>query len=201
VIFRLMMFAGMLAMAAVAVNVRGAFHGGDVALALSYFIVRAILIVLYLRAAYHVPLARDLCVRYAIGFIIGNAFWFASLFVASPQRYYLWTVGFLVELLTPVFNIQAARRTPYDASHIPERFGLFTLIVIGEAVLTALNGLSGTDWHFRAAFVAASGFAIATVIWWLYYEFVETSGIRSDRISGMQIYLYAHFPISFSIAA
>ena len=200
VIFRLLMFAGMLAIAAVAVNVRGAFHGGGAALALSYFIVRAILIALYLRAAYHVPLARDLCVRYIIGFSIGSAFWFASIFIASPQRYYLWAVGFLIELLTPVFNFQAARRTPYDASHIPERFGLFTLIVLGEAVSTALYGIAGFDWHFRAAFVAAGGFAIAAVIWWVYYEFVETSGIRGENVSAMQIYMYAHFPISFSIA-
>src|SRR5262245_64774476 len=53
VIFRLMMFAGMLAMAAVAVNVRGAFAGEGRAFVLSYIVVRLILIVLYLRASYY----------------------------------------------------------------------------------------------------------------------------------------------------
>src|SRR5215510_6194680 len=89
VIFRLLMFAGMLAMAAVAVNARGAFHGGDQAFAISYIAVRAILIGLYLRAAYHVPLARHLCVVYSIGFALGALVWLASVFVPGPMRYVL----------------------------------------------------------------------------------------------------------------
>src|ERR1044072_1801722 len=44
VIFRLIMFAGMLAMAALAIHVREVFHGGDRAFAIAYVVVRAILI-------------------------------------------------------------------------------------------------------------------------------------------------------------
>jgi low temperature requirement protein LtrA len=201
VIFRLMMFAGMLAMAAVAVNVHGAFQGGERAFTFSYVAVRVILIAFYIRAAYYVPLARDLCVRYAIGFGIGSLVWLASAFVPNPMRYGFWAVGFLIELATPFVNMHVARRTPYDSSHVPERFGLFTLIVIGEASLTAINGLVSMDWQLRAAVIAACGFAITAAIWWSYYEFVEVDGISENRRAGGQIYMYSHFPISIGIAA
>jgi low temperature requirement protein LtrA len=201
VIFRLMMFGGMLAMAALAINVRGVFHGGDKAFAISYVLMRAILIILYARAAYLIPLARDLCVRYICGFILGNSLWLISIFVDAPARYWLWALGFLTEVSTVLVNLPVAKRTPYDASHVPERFGLFTLIVIGEAMLTSVTGIHGTDWHFISAAIAAGSFAIAACIWWLYYDFVETYGIRKGWVLAGQVYLYAHFTIAVGISA
>lgn len=201
VIFRLLMFGGMLAMAALAINVRGVFHGVDRAFAISYVLVRTILIILYIRAAYLIPLARELCVRYIIGFCIGNALWFTSIFVAAPLRYWLWAFGFFAELATPFVNLPVAKRTPYDASHVPERFGLFTLIVIGEAILTSVTGIHGTDWHLLSAAIAASSFAIATCVWWLYYDFVETYGVRKSWVLAGQVYLYNHFTIAVGISA
>ncbi len=200
-VFRLMMFGGMLAMAALAVNVHGAFQGKAVAFTVSYIVVRVILIALYLRAAYYVPLARDLCVRYSISFSLGVAVWFASIFVPNPLQFILWGVGFSIELLAAFVNLSVVRRTPYDASHIPERFGLFTLIVIGEAVLTGVTGLAGMDWELISTILGVFGFAIAASIWWIYYDFVEISGIRQGEMLAAQIYVYAHFPIAVSVAA
>ncbi len=201
VIFRLIMFSGMLAMAALAINVRGVLHGGDRAFAISYVVVRAILIALYARANYHVPLARELCTRYIAGFTFGTTLWLASIFVEAPLRYGLWASGFLVELATAFVNLSVAKRTPYDASHVPERFGLFTLIVIGEAVLTGVTGIHGTDWQLVSAAIGASSFGIAASVWWLYYDFVETYGIRKGWVLAGQVYLYAHFTIAAGISA
>jgi low temperature requirement protein LtrA len=201
VIFRLLMFAGMLAMAALAVNVNQVFHGGDTAFAVSYIAVRGILIALYLRAAYYVPLARELSARYAAGFLLGLLVWLASFFVPAPVKYWLWVSGFLIELCTPFFNLSVIKRTPYDASHVPERFGLFTLIVIGEAVLTGVTGVAGLDWELTSTLIAACGFAIVTTIWWMYYEFVESTGIRQGSMFAGQVYLHAHFFIAVGVAA
>ncbi|MEW6127310.1 MAG: low temperature requirement protein A [Acidobacteriota bacterium] len=201
VIFRVLMFAGMMAMAAVAINVRGAFNGHDVSFAIAYVVVRLILIGLYVRAAYHVPLARQLCIRYIIGFGLGNLLWMISIFVPSPAHYWFWGMGFVAEVATAFVNLAVAKRTPYDASHIPERFGLFNLIVIGEAILTGVTGIHGTDWHLLSALIATGSFAIAAAVWWLYYDFVETYGIRKGWVLAGQVYMYAHFTISAGIAA
>ena len=41
------------------------------------------------------------------------------------------------ELLIPVWAELAGRHTPWHPEHIAERYGLFTIIVLGECVLAA----------------------------------------------------------------
>lgn len=200
--FRLLMFAGMLAVAAFAVNVRGAFtDDGARAFALSYVAVRAVLIVLYVRAAYYVPLARELCVRYIIGFSFGSLLWVAAAFAPAPARYYLAAAGLAVELLTPFLALNIVNRTPYDTSHIPERFGLFTIIVLGEAVVAAANGAAGVEWDAATMLTAAAAFAVAGALWWIHFDYVEDQGLRSDNLAARNVYLYAHFFLVAGIVA
>jgi low temperature requirement protein LtrA len=199
--YRFMMFLGMLSVAALSINIGGAFSDGSFHFTLAYVAVRAVLIALYLRAYYHIPLARELCGRYIAGFTAGAAIWLYSGFISPPQKYYLWAAGLLIELITPIVTSRAVKRAPYDASHVLERFGLFTLIVIGEAVLTAVMALADTTWNINNTLIAITGFAACTAIWWIYYEFVETSGLKLGwRLSG-QTYVYAHFPLVLGIAA
>ncbi len=90
---------------------------------------------------------------------------------------------------------------PFDQSHIPERFGLFTIIVLGEAVVATANGVSQTDWSISTISVAAIGFAMAAAIWWINFDFVEDTAIRSQKTTARFIYLYANFFIVSSIIA
>jgi low temperature requirement protein LtrA len=198
--YRFMMMAAMLFVGALAVNIRGAFasDSGARAFAISYIGVRIVLIALYGRAWWHVHLARMLATHYITGFAIGCAFWIASIFVGPPARYVLWGIGLLVELTTPLFSGRAIARTPYDPSHIPERFGLFTIIVLGEAILAAVTGLADSHWIGRSTLEAAMGFGIAAAVWWIYFDFVETCVVRFWGRSG-QVYTYGHFTIAMSI--
>ena len=199
--YRAMMFTGMLTVAALAVNINEAFNSDGTAYAVSYVAVRAVLIALYLRAWRHVPVARDLCTRYIVGFSIGASLWLASLLVAQPARYWLWGAGLLVELLTPLVSSSLVKRTPFDSSHIPERFGLFTIIVLGEAVILAASGVAETDWRASSALAAVIGFAVAAALWWSYFELVETCGLRKNWIVAGQTYVYGHFPVVVGIIA
>src|SRR5687767_2406717 len=57
--YRILTFAGMLAVAALSLTLGDAFtSGGDVPLVVTYALVRLVLIALYVRSAYYVPLAR-----------------------------------------------------------------------------------------------------------------------------------------------
>lgn len=194
IVYRLMMIGGMLTVAAFAVNVPRAFNGDSLPFIISYVLVRVVLIALYIRSWLYVHMARELSRFLGIGFSIGAAIWIASIFLPEPLRIWCWVLGFVVELLVPLFNTRAVLRTPYDASHIPERFGLFTIIVLGEAVIGATMGLSGTDWRLTSTLAAAGAFAIATALWWIYFEFLETSVVLRWRRSG-QIYVYGHLPV------
>jgi low temperature requirement protein LtrA len=194
VVYRLMMIGGMMAVAALAVNVHGAFHGRALAFVMSYVAVRAVLLLLYARTWFHVHLARELSAAYMKGGSLSIAIWLGSLLVPEPARYWLWAAGVLVDLLTPLVSRRALLRTPYDASHIPERFGLFTIIVIGDTVIAATNGMSTTEWQTASVLAAACGFAITAALWWVYFEFIETCGVANWRKPG-QPYIFAHLPV------
>lgn len=201
-IYRVLTFAAMLCVAALAVNLEKAFSAaGDAPFVFCYVLVRVVLIALYVRAAYHVPLARSFCLQYIYGFSFAAALWLASLLAAPPIRYWIWAAAVLAELLTPFLNIRNTKTTPFDQSHIPERFGLFTIIVLGEAVVALANGASKVEWTASTVAAAAIGFALAACIWWLNFDFVEDGAIKSKSLAPRFVYLYGHYFLVASVVA
>lgn len=201
--YRLALLTAMLAIAAVAVSVPRAFSSpaGAQAFAASYLAVRVVLIGLYLRAYRHVSLARPLTGRYVVGFVTGAALWAGSIAVGAPLRWWLWGAGMIVELVTPLLSSGAIRRVPYNVSHIPERFGLFTIIVLGQSVAVGAIATAGQQ-HLRAgaAIVAVGAFLLAGALWWLYFEFADGSPLRHWLVAG-QTWMYGHLLIFAGITA
>ena len=198
--YRILMFAGMLAVTGLALTLGNAFSGpGDAPFIVCYVLVRTVLVTLYGRAAYHIPLARAFGLQYVYGLGISACLLLGSLLIAPPARYAIWAVAIVLEFVTPLLNIKAARSLPIDRLHIPERFGLFTIIVLGEAVIAAANGAASVDWNFSNVAVACLGFAMAAGIWWINFDFVEDSAIRSPSLLQRFGYIYGHFFIVCSI--
>ncbi len=127
-------------------------------------------------------------------YIPSTSLWLVSIVTPQPIRYVFWAVAMVIELLTPILGSRAFARTPVHPSHLPERFGLLALIVLGEKVVSVATATSSTNWNLVTTFAAVEGFAIAACLWWLYFNFQETSivirGIRS-----VHIYNYGHLPI------
>lgn len=201
-IYRVSIFAGMFAVAVLSMTLAKSFTPqGDFSFVVCYVAVRLVLIALYARSAYHVPIARSMSLRFITGFSIAVAVWLISLLLPPPYHYAFWAIAVLVELATPFLNVKNLQILPIDFEHIPERFGLFTIIVLGEAVVATATGVSGTDWNFSALTAAFLGFAMAAAIWWINFDFVEDSAIRADSLLPRFIYLYGHFFIVASIVA
>ncbi|HEV7643183.1 MAG TPA: low temperature requirement protein A [Pyrinomonadaceae bacterium] len=200
--YRILTFTGMLAVAALALCLGNAFSGtGDLPFVVCYVLVRGVLIALYIRAAYYVPLARSYARHFIRGFGIAAGLWVVSMFLPPPARYYVWAAAVLTELATPLVNLKRVVSLPLDRSHIPERLGLFTIIVLGEAVIATAMGASQTDWTIPTVATAAIGFAMAAAIWWINFDFVEDSAVDSSSLFARFIYLYGHFFIVASIVA
>ena len=200
--YRIMMFAGMLAVTGMALTLGGAFGvGGDAAFVVCYALVRLVLVALYLRAAYYIPLARAFSLQYPIGLGFSSSLLLVSLLLDPPGRYAVWAVALICELATPLLNLRAARTLPIDRSHIPERFGLFTIIVLGEAVIATAGGAGDVAWNPVTIATAGFGFAMAAIIWWINFEFVEDSALISPSLGRRFVYLYGHFFIVASIVA
>lgn len=95
--------------------------------------------------------------------------WLISALVPAPTRFVLWALAFAIDLGTPWAAVQHTVRVPTDAAHLPERFGLFTLILLGESVVAVLQGTeSQDDWTPVAAapcILASSFWAWAFSVW------------------------------------
>lgn len=201
-LFRILIFTGMLAVTGLSLTLGGAFTpAGDAAFIFCSVFVRLVLATLYARAAYYVPLARPYCVQFVVGLAASSALQLTSLLFDPPMRYAIWAVAMVLEFAIPFVNIRATRLIPIDRSHIPERFGLFTIIVLGEAVIATATGAGSVRWNAATIATASLGFAMAACIWWINFDFVEDNAIRSNSLAKRFMYLYGHFFIVASIVA
>ncbi len=194
-------FAAMLAIAAMAVQIGDVAQGRHTAgFALAYVALRSIMLALYLRAWRAVPEARALIRFYGGGYAVGVALWLGSLAFDTPWRYVVWIVAQVLELSLPPLSTHLHRRIPTDPRHLPERWALFTLIVLGESVAAVAIQASSTHWHVSSVFAAVLGFAAVACVWWLYYDRQASVELRGSTMS-VVVYSYAHIPLLLGLAA
>ena len=199
--YRLLTLLAMFLVAVLSTTIGAVFHGSSTGFALAYLCARLILLVLYERARRHVPEARRLTTIFLVAFGAATGFWIASLALPAPWRYGLWGVALVLELGAPLFAWRQLPQAPIHPRHIPERFGLLTLIVLGESVLGVVLGIAHVPWGTASAFAAAGGFVAAAALWWIYFEFLDETTIGARGIFGGLTYTYMHFPIVVGLAA
>jgi low temperature requirement protein LtrA len=203
--YRVTLFVAMLSILGLAASVGriGVDPSAVVGFVLAYSLMRLLVAGLFVRAGRNVPAdLRPFVAYYAAGNIIGAAIWLSSLLVPAPFRYVVWAVGLAVELLGPILAVMTLDnpRITFHPRHIAERYGLFTLIVLGESVLAVASGTAGKDWAPAAVLTAVAGFVAATCIWWLYFDHVRSSGIELGPRPAFY-WGYGHFAVYAGIAA
>jgi low temperature requirement protein LtrA len=199
VVHRLLTLSGMLAVIFLAANVHNAFGEGSIGFTFSYVMLRSIVLILYVRAAYYIPVARTSVSLYLSSYVPSAALWLGSIAVPEPTRYVLWAVAMIVELAMPVLGSKILAKTPAHPSHLPERFGLFTLIVLGESVVSVASATARGNLDLLPMIAAVGGFAIAACLWWLYFNFLENAVVVRG-INSVHIYNYGHLPILMGLA-
>ncbi|WP_157251263.1 low temperature requirement protein A [Nonomuraea typhae] len=196
---RLLMLPQILAIALMAASV-GDIGSRSALFAGSYVVVRVLLIVAYVRARRHVPEARALTTAYIAGFALAALLWLASLAFEPPVRYVVWALAAAVDLATPFLARRHQGSLPPQTEHLPERFGLFVVIVLGEVVAAVVFGLKGHAVTPGAVVVALAGIAVAMAFWWLYFGHLDESVVLRTRLAG-QVWVYAHLPLALGLAA
>jgi low temperature requirement protein LtrA len=201
VVHRLLMLAGMFAVAVLASVIPDAATGDTVPFALAYVAVRAFVIALNARAWLHLPAARPLLNRYIPAFTLAAVLMLVSIAVEPPFRYWVWAVALAIDVGTPLASRMRIETIPIHASHIPERIGLFTIIVLGETVLAVVLGTTAVDWSLESGVVAALGFALGASFWWLYFDYLDGEMLLGRSTWTGQAYLYSHLPLMAGVIA
>jgi low temperature requirement protein LtrA len=129
----------------------GAAYGG----------VRAILALQYLRVA-RLPATRSVVIRRIVGLAAAAVVWTASALLPAPHRYVAWSFALLIDLANSWPPARSTNLLPPGAAHFPERFGLLTIILLGEFVASVMRGIeSQPGWSLLAATAAAVNAALA----------------------------------------
>ncbi|KAG0211279.1 hypothetical protein BGX28_008224 [Mortierella sp. GBA30] len=129
--------------------------------------------------------------------------WGLSILVHSMAwRYVMWYTTIFIEVAVLV---SFGRRTSvtFAGSHLPERFALFTIIVLGENVIGLIGLSAGASAWERGGYDSfLILFLLTTVIlyalWWLYFDdFSEDVFHKTTALS--QLWAYLHLPLHICI--
>ena len=200
-VFTMLQMGGVLVLAA---GVPLAFTGQDfTAITLGYFIMRVGLLATLVRAMKEDPDSRPTSRRYVIGIAVVQIGWLLRLLFV-PTEYIAPAFILLVagELLVSPWADRVGNLA-WHPRHIAERYGLFTIILLGESVLAvtvAVQVAIADGVTAELVIVASSGLVLLFTLWWLYFSEPAAEGLvnRRDR---SYIWGYGHYFIFASLAA
>ncbi|MFI6371246.1 low temperature requirement protein A [Streptomyces sp. NPDC050546] len=197
----LVQIAGVLVLAA---GVSQAFEEHDYFVVwLGYVIMRLALATQWLRAARAAEgPERTTALRYAGGVLLCQVGWLGLLLLPEDARPWWFLVMALLEMCVPLFA-ERGHPTAWHPRHIAERYGLFTIIVLGETIAAATiavkSGVDENDALGELLPIASGGLLIIFAAWWIYFVVPIHGHLRSNR----QAFLwgYGHYVVFASAAA
>lgn len=203
VLYRVLTVVQMAGVLVLAVGIPAVFRDFSLTLVvIGYVIMRVSMVAQWLRAGREDPERRTTCRTYAAGIAGVQVLWIALLAVPAPWAY----IGFVVlvgaEIAVPVYAESRGRPTTWHPEHIAERYGLLTLIVLGEVILGVTNAVSGafaSGFSISLLMLAVGGLLLVFGLWWTYFLGGDHHGLTTLRTA--LIWGYGHYFVFAAIAA
>lgn len=209
VVFRAGKLTATLAIAGCAASASGATGSLGTAFAISYLLSRLVLLAMYVRAWRHIVDGRPTINVYLLSIGASALCWAASIPVTGVARFLLWGIGVLVGAIAPLVVGFREQSLPLHVAHLPERFGLFVILVLGEALGGAARGVHDAKWAGQSVVVGIVGAVIAIALWWIYFDVTESKSAAAlkdedDSNEGLaderhDAFIYGHVPLTLGI--
>ena len=140
------------------------------------------------------------------GLFVAAFFWAVSALLPVPQRYAGWTVALLIDIGNSWPVSRSTTASPPGATHFPERFGLLTIILLGEFVASVMRGIEGQmGWSFLAASAAVLSLALGFAIWSCYSDGAmgwQARHVKSHKdVVRLRTWIALHFALFLGIGA
>lgn len=146
---------------------------------------------------------RPVAIRMAALTVVSQIGWVLFLWVPMEWRVPVFLVWFAVDIATPVLAGWDARAGGHSG-HIVERYGLFTLIVLGESIAAATVAIGEAIDVGLATLpllvLAAGGLIVAFALWWIYFEFSSSRATTRGRVAQF-VWGYGHYFLFAAAAA
>ncbi|MBT2413582.1 low temperature requirement protein A [Streptomyces sp. ISL-12] len=177
-------------------------HGDFTVITWGYVVMRLAMVSQWLRAAYTDQERRRSALRYALGILVLQLGWLLRLVLPHDGGVASFAVLAAGELAVPVWA-ERAEGTTWHPHHIAERYGLFTLIVLGESVMATAVAVTTALHSHRASgsvlTVAVGGMTTVFALWWLYFAQDAPRRLRTQRTA--MLWGYGHYLVFAAAAA
>ena len=201
--YRILVLVQMAGVLILAAGVPSAFSGGGfTAVTIGYLVMRVGLVSLWVRAGIQHPRGRATAFRYAAGITVVQILWVSRLAFPDSSPWWFLVIA-LADLSVPLWA-ERTGKTAWHPHHIAERYGLFTIIVLGESVLASTLGvqdsLDGGGLSAELVVIALAGLTLLFALWWLYFS--EPAGDGLERRPNLSyVWGYGHYVIFAALAA
>ncbi|AYJ52195.1 low temperature requirement protein A [Rhodococcus sp. P1Y] len=173
-LYRLLTVVQMAGVLVLAAGIEPAFTDKNfTVLVLGYVVMRIAMVAQWIRAS-RVPEYRRTALIYAGGITGVQIVWVLWLLIPEgPLQGILFVAFALVEISIPVIAEKRGRTTPWHPHHITERYGLFTLILLGESLLASANAIIEAL-REETALAPLISISVLTLVvtaglWWIYF--------------------------------
>ncbi|VAV91356.1 Low temperature requirement protein A [hydrothermal vent metagenome] len=191
---RLLSFAQMFCVIILAAHINTDFDSYYEGFLFSYLAIRLLTIAMYVRASTKMPKTRHVSNYLALAFGAGALISLSSLLFDGVLRYVILYAGIGFDMLMPLLAKKRLRTVPVHAHHLPERFGLLTIILLGESILSLANSFDILSWSLFSILMAASGFVMACGLWVIYFDKLDKQITGKELGHGHRI-IYSHLLI------
>lgn len=204
VLYRLLTFVQIAGVLVIAAGVARAFEGVDyVMITIGYVVMRIGLIAQWLRAAREHGDRGRTALRYAIGIGVLQLGWIARLLVPPDLAIVSFLPLVALEVAVPWWA-EHAGQTPWHRGHMAERFGLFTIIVLGECVLAATTAIqeaiTASGLSLSLVILACGALILIAAMWWAYFK--HNAAEERDLQQGTAfLWGYGHYVVFAAVAA
>jgi low temperature requirement protein LtrA len=205
VAYRLLTFVQITGVLVVTAGIPSAFEDLDFSImVVGYVIMRIALVGQWLRAAYEDPAGRGTTLRFALGISIVQVAWALRLGLGSEWGTITFVALAVIELAIPIWAERSGRVTPWHPGHVAERYGLFTIIVLGECVLAASTAvqlaIAAGGVSAGLIGVAFGGLLLVFSLWWAYFKHPADVD-RDQPIGAVFAWGYGHYLVFGALAA
>ena len=139
---------------------------------------------------------------YVVGMGVSATVIGASALLPATPRLLVWAglgVAWIVGIALAARRSRAGLGlTPTDS--LVERFGLFTIIVLGEVVLGVVAGLSVAERDATTIVTGMLALSMGFGFWWIYFDLVGSRLPRANRVA-LANWVMSHLPITLAITA
>lgn len=145
---------------------------------------------------------------FLVGAFVSGPLLLAGGLAEGNTRIALWAAAALIDTLTPQLIRRRMTETHFHSGHLPERFGLFLIIALGETIIAIGTPVTASE-HIGADVLAAvaAAFVLTAALWWVYFAFaasamqfaVATADKQFDMVR--HVLSYAHLALVSGIVA